>query len=126
MAGLTLDSGALIGVERSDRRVMTALKLALSRAEEVTVPSVVVTEVWRGGPRSARIARLLGACVSHPVSEDLAKRAGQALAAVRGSGAIDAIVMASAAERGDAVLTSDADDLRPLAAVFRNVRVLRL
>jgi UDP-N-acetylmuramyl tripeptide synthase len=50
--------------------------------------------------------------------------AGEALASVRRSTAIDAIVMASAAQRGDIVYTSDVDDLQKLAAQFRAVRVL--
>jgi len=55
MAGLTLDSGALIAYERADRRVLTHLKEAAGTCD-VTVPTVVVTEVWRGGRRSARVA----------------------------------------------------------------------
>lgn len=44
--------------------------------------------------------------------------------AVRGATAIDAIVVASAALRGDAVLTSDPHDLLRLADYFGGVRVL--
>lgn len=54
MAGLTLDSGALIGFERQDRSVVTHLKAALSAGLALTVPAVVLAEVWRGGARSAR------------------------------------------------------------------------
>ena len=54
----------------------------------------------------------------------LAKNAGEALAAVPGATAIDALVMASAARRGDAVFTSDFDDLTRLQAFFPSVRVL--
>jgi len=43
---------------------------------------------------------------------------------VRGATTIDAIVMASAASRGDVVLTSDVGDLERLRAVFPGVRVL--
>jgi hypothetical protein len=53
--------------------------------------------------------------------------AGEALAAVAGSTAIDAIVMASAAQRGDLVYTSDIDDLERLRVHFSAVpRVLRM
>jgi hypothetical protein len=51
--------------------------------------------------------------------------AGEALAAVPGATAIDAIVMASAAQRGDAVFTSDVEDLDRLRRHFPDVRVFR-
>jgi hypothetical protein len=54
----------------------------------------------------------------------LARIAGTALKATRGGNAIDAIVMASAAQRGDVVYTSDVPDLQALARSFPEVRVL--
>jgi predicted nucleic acid-binding protein len=105
---------------------MTHLKEAQQRGYEVTVPTVVVAEVWRGGSRSARIAALLAACVVEPLQEDLARAAGEALAHVRGAGVIDAIVMGSASRRGDFVLTGDAGDLRRLSACFPRARVVPL
>jgi predicted nucleic acid-binding protein len=126
VAGLTLDSGALIAFERSERRVIVHLKEAQSRGVDLTVSAAVIAEVWRGGPRSARVSTLLRACVIEPVSESLARSAGEALAAVGSTDTIDAIVMASAATRGDRVLTSDPDDLLRLQARFPVVRVLGL
>ena len=126
MAGLTLDSGALIAFERSDRRVIAHLKEAARRGTELTVPTVVVAEAWRGGSRSARVARLLGASTIEPLSERLARAAGEAIATTKGAGVIDAIVMASAAQRLDRVLTSDLDDLEKLGAAFPGVRVIGL
>ncbi len=49
--------------------------------------------------------------------------AGELLAETKGSNAIDATVVASAAQRGDVIVMGDADDLRPLAASVRNVTV---
>jgi len=46
-----------------------------------------------------------------PLTEVLAKRAGEALAAIKGATLIDAIVMASAAPRGDVVYSSELEDL---------------
>lgn len=68
--------------------------------------------------------RILAAVRIEPLSESLAKVAGEALAAVKGTTAIDAIVMASAAQRGDVVYTADIADLARLAGYFRAVRVL--
>jgi hypothetical protein len=126
MSGLTLDAGALIGFERGDRRVLTHLKAALERGEEMTVPTAALAEAWRGGPRGARIARLLTACAREPLHEDLARSAGEAIGAVRGASVVDAVVMASAATRGDHVLTSDFDDLDRLRAYFPAVRLFRV
>lgn len=125
MAGLTLDTGALIGFERNDRRFMIQLKAALLDGRSITVPAVVVAEAWRGGPRAARLARLLAGCEVESVDEDLAKEAGEALA-VADTGTVDAIVMASASRRGDAVLTTDPMDLEQLRTHFPNVRVISL
>jgi hypothetical protein len=66
--------------------------------------------------RAARVEEL---------TDGLARTAGEALASVPAE-AIDAIVMASAARRGDAVITSDPDDLRALSDHFRSVRVVPL
>ena len=57
------------------------------------------------------------------------KSAGEALASLRKAGAvdagvtIDAIVMASAARRGDSVFTSDVEDLQRFGRYFPNVRL---
>ena len=126
MAGLTLDTGALIAFERSDRRIMVQLKEAAQRGDELTVPTVVVAEAWRSGSRSARVSSLLEACAIEPLFEDLARVAGEALAAIKGSTAIHAIVMASAAGRGDRVITSDFDDLDRLRGYFPSVRLSRI
>ncbi|HEX9296067.1 MAG TPA: PIN domain-containing protein [Polyangiaceae bacterium] len=124
MAGVTLDSGALIGFERADRRVVAHLKEIALRGGELTVPTAVVAEVWRGGARSARVTVLLRACVVEPLIEDLARVAGEAIAAVKGAGVVDAVVMSSAARRGDRVMTTDLDDLSRLGAYFPQVRLI--
>jgi len=45
---------------------------------------------------------------------------------IKGATPIDAIVMASAAQRGDVVYTTDVSDLAKLASYFRAVRVLSI
>jgi predicted nucleic acid-binding protein len=91
----------------------------------ITVPTAVVAEWWRGqrGPN----ARLLDATDVEPLTEDLARMVGEALAVTRsrgGASVVDAAVMASAAQRGDLVLTGDVKDLAPFCTVFPGVRVL--
>lgn len=126
MAGLTLDTGALIGYERADRRVLLHLKTAHSMGVELTVPAPVIVEAWRGGRRSARISNLLSACIVEPLFADLARLAGEAIGAVKKASVVDAVVMASAARRGDRVLTSDIEDLNRLVSYFPEVRLLRV
>jgi predicted nucleic acid-binding protein len=120
--GLTLDTGALIAIERRDRRVAGLVEATRRRGARVTVPTPVVAEWWRGqrGP----VARLLDAFDVEGLDRELSEVAGLALAAISGSGTIDAIVMASAARRGDSVLTADFEDLDRLRAYFPNVRIL--
>lgn len=123
--GLTLDCGALIAIERHDRRATALVESMLRRGGRVTVPTAVVVEWWRGqrGP----IARLLDAFDVESLDAELARLAGQALALVpTGPSAVDAVVVASAARRGDAVLTGDLEDLEALTAVFPAVRILSL
>jgi predicted nucleic acid-binding protein len=114
VAGLTLDAGALIAYERGDARAREVLRVAFDRGLVPTVPAVVVAEVWRGGARSARTARLLKACVIEALDERWAREAGELLSAVAGAQTVDACVAAGARRRGDALATSDAGDMRAL------------
>jgi hypothetical protein len=59
-----------------------------------------------------------------PLTLDLAKVVGQALGAVPGATLVDAIVVASAASRGDIIYSSDVHDLERLRRVFPSVRIL--
>ena len=88
----------------------------------VTFPAVVIAEWWRGRS-DAREIILRGVRVEVTTTE-LARLAGEALAAVPGATAIDALVMASAARRGDVVYTSDVPDLQQLQVYFPAVRLL--
>ncbi len=120
--GITLDSGALIALERRKQRALRLVDAALSASLVVTVPSAALSEWWRGRT-DVRDLILRGVRVE-PLDASLAKAAGEAMAAVVGATAIDAIVMASAARRGDVVLTSDFDDLERLRQYFPSARVL--
>lgn len=90
----------------------------------VTVPTVVLGEWWRG--RTDARERVKEGLRLEPLSETIAQTAGEAVAAVPRATLVDAIVMASAASRGDVVYTSDYDDLERLRAFFPGVRVLAL
>jgi len=99
-------------------------KRATERGDIPTVPAIVVAETWRGG--RSRLREVLAACEVEHMDERLARIAGEALGSLRLDNAIDAVVMASAAQRGDVVLTSDAGDLMRFAGYFRDIRVIDL
>lgn len=122
MTGLTFDTGALIALERRRQRIARVYRVAVEDGIPVTVPTVVLAEWWRG--RTAARDTIVRGLRLEPLGAHIAKLAGEALAAVRGSGAVDAILMASAALRGDVVYTSDLPDLQSLQAFFPTVRVL--
>jgi predicted nucleic acid-binding protein len=122
MIGLTFDTGALIALERRKQRMKHVLERALANDQTITVPADVVGEWWRG--RTDLREAILDGVEVEPLTASLAKLAGEALAAVPEATLVDAVVMASAATRGDVVYSSDVADLEALRRVFPNVRVL--
>ena len=120
--GITLDTGALVAIERRKQRGNQLLELARQRLAVLSVPVPVIAEWWRG--RTDVRERILDVVNVEPLSLAVAKAAGEAQARVAKSTAVDAIVMAFAASRGDVVFTGDTDDLARLCAFFPTVRVL--
>ncbi|MGH3814575.1 MAG: PIN domain-containing protein [Pseudonocardiaceae bacterium] len=113
LGGLTLDTGALIGLEKGDERVRSLLQRAVTEGIDLAVPAGVVAQAWRGGPRQARIARLLAdPDVQVVVLDDPTARAVGALVARSGhQDVVDVSVALCAAERGHVVLTTDPGDV---------------
>jgi predicted nucleic acid-binding protein len=120
--GVTFDTGALVALERRRQRMARVYATAVADGVPVTVPVAVVAEWWRG--RSDVREIILRGLRVEVMDEELGKLTGEALAAVDGAATIDAIVMASAARRGDLVYTSDSRDLERLRTYFPAVRVL--
>jgi hypothetical protein len=93
----------------------------------ITTPLPVIGAWWRG--RTDWRERILASVRIEPLTLDLVKLAGEALASLpstrarSGPGIVDAIVMASAASRSDVVYTSD---LERLESFFPGVRVLSI
>jgi predicted nucleic acid-binding protein len=116
--GVTLDTGVLIALERRKSGALALLRACrLSRAR-VTIPVAVIAEWWRGTHATLLEIGILE--VMHP---RLALQAGELLARTGGANAVDAIVIASASQRGDLVITSDPGDLRELAKLVSGVDV---
>ena len=121
MSGVTYDAGALIAAEQGSRSMWTLHRRLLERGVRPTLSTVVLGQVWRGGPQ-VKLSRLLGGCRIAPLSESEARYAGAALAASRTDDVIDAAVVVTALARKDLVVTSDPDDLRRIAsAVGRSI-----
>jgi predicted nucleic acid-binding protein len=125
--GITFDTGALIALERRRDAMRKVYAAAISAGFAITVPTVVITEWWRAGHLEKERLVILRSVRVEPLFEHVARVAGAALGFTRGAGAIDAIVMASAALRGDTVYTSDPHDLRVLQKAnpgFARVQIL--
>jgi hypothetical protein len=118
MIGATFDTGALIALERRDLGMVMKLRVLHQAGVSITIPANALVEWWRKGHGQSAILEL---GTMEPLKESIAKAAGEALAKVRGATAIDATVMASAAQRGDRVFTSDPIDMQRLQGYFRAV-----
>lgn len=119
--GITLDTGALIALERGAKRMRVQVKMASETGTRITVPAPVLIEWWRTG-FGRRHDDILAPMHIEPTTARIAKAAGAALTTIHAS-VVDAAVMASAALRGDAVFTSDLDDLTQLQTHFPTVRL---
>jgi hypothetical protein len=115
-AGITLDTGALIALDRGDKRMIALLHQALMQGCTFRVPSGVLGQAWRNGRRQATLSRFVRAEEVEivPVDEQLARSCGELCGATNTSDIIDASVVILARERRDTIITSDPDDLRHL------------
>jgi predicted nucleic acid-binding protein len=118
-----LDAGALIALERNDRTLWAALKLAATKNADVLVPSTVLAEVWRGTKTQAQLAKALKHCVIASFDE-VARAVGELCGRTRTADISDAHVAIVAARQGDVLYTSDPGDLRRLVAACGRRRLV--
>lgn len=125
MTGLTLDAGALIAFEKGDRGIRATVRDALAEGRVITVPAGALAQTWRDGARQALLARLMASDGVHieALDEGLARAAGRLCGLTRTQDVVDASVVVGAKIRGDAIFTSDVDDLRQLDAEVELVAV---
>jgi hypothetical protein len=131
--GVTYDTGMLIALERHKQRSLQVHERLRELHVRITVPLAVVGEWWRGRSDDRDdILRSVNVEVG-ATARIVAQLAGEALASLRGKRQrdacpsrymVDAMVMASAALRGDVVYTSDFDDLSRFSRRFPTVRLL--
>lgn len=110
-----LDAGALIAFERGDRQIRGFLTMAGETRERILVPASALAQVWRGGPRSASLARLISAGEVDPLDEPRAKEVGERLGRRDKADIADAHVVCCALDRNAELITSDIADMETLA-----------
>jgi predicted nucleic acid-binding protein len=124
--GVTFDTGAFVSVERRKERARKVFERLRQQDVLITAPLPVIGEWWRG--RTDWREAILSAVYIEALTLETVKLAGEALASVASRrnrpSVVDAIVMASAASRGDVVYTSDVEDFRLFSAFFPEVRIL--
>jgi len=126
--GVTLDTGALIAMERRKPRGTMLLRAAKEQRAELFATTPVIAEWWRG--RTDRREDIKRSVTVVPLSLAAAEAAGMVLGRIRDTRmraglAIDVMVMAFAALHGSGVVyTSDVEDLTRLSTYFPSVRVL--
>jgi predicted nucleic acid-binding protein len=125
MNGITLDAGGLIALDRNDRRVLVLIARAMESGMRVTVPATALAQAIRNPAKQARLSRLIRQAGTDLVALDgpSATAVGLLLAETGTSDIPDAHVAVCARRAGQAVVTSDADDLKRIAPELRLVVV---
>lgn len=114
---LILDAGALVALERGDRDVWRRVRKAKASGLPPITHGGVIAQVWRGGSgRQARLAIALAGIEVHGLDDELGRATGVLLGRAGTSDAIDAALVVIAFD-DDRVITSDAMDIKHLAAV---------
>jgi predicted nucleic acid-binding protein len=115
--GITFDAGGLIALDRKDRRVLALIMRAEERGLRVTVPTTALAQAIRNPARQALLSRFIRQAGTDLVTLDGpdATAVGLLLALTGTADVVDAHVVVCAHRAGQAVITSDPDDLRRLA-----------
>lgn len=123
--GLTLDAGALIALDRNDRRVVVLLARIAELSARVTVPASALAQAIRRPEQQVRLARLVRQPTTDvaPLDRVDATSVGRLLRASGTSDVVDAHVVICARRAGQQVATSDPDDLRALDPTLRVVSI---
>jgi predicted nucleic acid-binding protein len=123
--GLTFDAGGLIALDRNDRRVLTLIARATERGMRITIPATALAQAIRNPARQARLSRLIRQAGTDliPLDGPDATAVGLLLARTGTADIVDAHVAICAQRAGQAVVTSDADDLRRIAPELQLVVV---
>ncbi|HVZ71081.1 MAG TPA: PIN domain-containing protein [Polyangia bacterium] len=114
MKTLVFDAGALIAIERGSVPVRGYVLLADRGHVTLATSAAVVAQVWRGGTRQARLARLLASDLVAELALDseASRRIGMLAATAPGArDVVDGHIAVIALDRDAIVLTSDPEDI---------------
>lgn len=125
MSGITFDAGGLIALDRNDRHALTLLARATERGMRITIPATALAQAIRNPARQARLCRLIRQPGTDLIALDgpEATAVGLLLARTGTADIADAHVVVCARRAGQAVVTSDAGDLRRIAPGLQLVAV---
>ena len=125
MKGITFDAGGLIALDRDDRRVLTLIARATELGMRITIPATALAQAIRNPAKQARLSRLIRQAGTDLIALDGpdATAAGLLLARTATADIVDAHVVYCAQRAGQAVVTSDPDDLRRIAPTLQLVVV---
>jgi hypothetical protein len=114
VTAVILDAGALLAVDRGDRRMLARLLAARMTGDTLLTNPMIVAQAWRGDRRQAVLARFLRGVEVRSIDEATGRAAGRLLGMTGSSDPVDAALVLLAA-RGDRIVTSDTGDLSILA-----------
>lgn len=116
MSGFTFDAGALIALDRDDRRVVLLVAGAAERRQSITIPATALAQAIRVPARQARLTRLMRQPGVNLVSLDgpSATAVGRLLAQTGTADIADAHVAVCAQAAGQPVVTTDPGDIAVL------------
>jgi hypothetical protein len=115
--GITFDAGGLIALDRRDRRVLTLVARAKELGMRITIPATALAQAIRNPARQVLLSRLIRQAGTDliPLDGPDATMVGLLLARTATADIVDAHVVVCAQRAGQAVITSDAGDLRWIA-----------
>jgi hypothetical protein len=111
-----LDAGALVAIDKRDRRVGAMLRVLQRLRVPLWTSAPVVAQVWRDGRKQALVAQVLGGVGVRALAAGDDRRTGELLARAGTRDVIDAH-LALVVEKDDQVLTSDPRDIVQLLQV---------
>jgi predicted nucleic acid-binding protein len=126
-----LDAEGIVKLADGDLRTRGYFEAARERKSQVVTAASALAEVLRGGPRDARLHRVLSRVTVVPVDKSLGRAAGELLGRAGLSGhqcTIDALLAAVAVglPRPVVLLTSDPEDMARLTEETGRPRAERI